>query len=336
MEEFEWLLAQTSVTEIAKVLERIADIIPPALVLDFLNTLRSNPRDGLKLLQLRFQARRMLRLYRRSHPLQATFDYFREILGRQPVLASLSPTTGMTLPEGGLRLALVGIDGAGKSTQCRRLHKWLSWKLDVHICYLGSKPPSRQARMLYWLFRFFRRGQRTISGLVGEQSFVSKRLSDLRDIALAWHYLATGQDRYRRYMAAEKSALGGSLVIYDRFPLSTIDPQVDSTFMDGAQIAPLAANRRSGLLEYLARKEATVYQQIRPPDHLIVLNVSPELSLQRKPDHVISALETKLEAVRQLTAAAASKSRKPVIYVDANAPLEEVTDRLKKQVWNLL
>jgi thymidylate kinase len=155
-------------------------------------------------------------------------------------------------------------------------------------------------------------------------------------MALAWHYLATAQDRYRRYRVGEKWALGGSLVIYDRFPLSTIDPQIDSTLMDGAQIAPLAARKRGGLLHSLSRKEAAIYQQMRPPDHLIVLNVSPELSLQRKPDHVREALEAKQKAIYKLSAVAGSKSQKPVIYVNADAPLEEVTAWLKRETWKLI
>src|SRR5688500_6624479 len=45
-----------------------------------------------------------------------------------------------TMAEGGKIMALVGSDGAGKSTLSNDLIKWLTFKIDSHYFYLGKRP----------------------------------------------------------------------------------------------------------------------------------------------------------------------------------------------------
>jgi thymidylate kinase len=87
----------------------------------------------------------------------------------------------------------------------------------------------------------------------------------------------------------------------------------------------------------VARAEQALYNKMRFPDYLLVLNVSPKTSLERKPDHHPAAIEAKNELIRRLSAATApTLSRTRLIHLDAGQPLEEVISEIKRAVWKIL
>jgi thymidylate kinase len=134
-----------------------------------------------------------------------------------------------------------------------------------------------------------------------------------------------------------KKAANGSIVIFDRFPLEAIDPQIGEGQMDGAKISARVGNVNGMIARRLAKVEKAYYEKIRPPDHLVLLDVSPEVSLRRKPDHKQEVIEAKSQLIRGLTALAesdASGSRR--IRLNADQPYENVIMQLKKRVWEIL
>jgi thymidylate kinase len=162
-------------------------------------------------------------------------------------------------------------------------------------------------------------------------------VSGLRDLFLYWHYVSLAQDRYERYVAGMKKSMAGSLVIFDRYPLESLDPQIAVGQMDGSKIATLIGKDGGAIARWMARVERAYYEKIRPPDYLAILDVSPEVSLQRKPDHKQDVVETKSQLIRQLTALAESESRGlRSIHLNADLPYEEVLLRLKRSVWEIL
>jgi len=335
LNEIEWLLDQTSLENIGQMLESLSNVLPSRIVMEFLETVIYKPRAGRKLLSLRGRLRRTLSLYRRRAPLVASADYFREMWGRRKSLPLSSPAGRMTLPEGGMTLALVGVDGAGKSTLRGLLVRWLSWKLDVQSYYLGSKQPSLRSALLYRLFRACRRSQNTISNWLGERNPLSHWMAGLRDAALCAHYLSIGHDRYARYRASLKKVLAGSVVIFDRFPLGALGGE--DSVMDGPHLAALLRDMPGAIPRALARDEQELYNKIRFPDYMLVLNVSPKSSLERKPDHRPAAIEAKNQVIRRLTAATApALAQTHLIHLDADRPLEEVISQLKREVWGIL
>lgn len=335
--EVEWLRAQTSPLRLEETLLEFKNLLPTDIIRQFLNTLFTNPRAGWQLLRLRQQLRRSMQLYQRHSPWLATLTYFRNLWQKQTTRLHISPTQRLTLPEGGITLALIGADGAGKSTLANLLAHWLSWKVDTHVYYLGSKRPSRRSRWLYLLFRAFRRSHTMLSRWLGEQSWPSQRLATLRDLLLCLHTLSLGRDRYQTYLAGQKRAAAGSFIIYDRFPLSAIDPQAAPHLLDGPQIAWRMAGKSHPWLKRLQQAEEHLYRQMRAPDHVVILEVSPAVSLERKPDHKPEAIEAKSQALRSLTSQPDSASRSfHLIPIQADLPLEQVFAHLKREVWNLL
>lgn len=334
--EIRWLLTQTDRERIAQTLTQLEDVIPADVVLAFLDHAATGRKAGFKLLFLRNRIRRTLSLYQRTNPAAAVFRYFRQMWGRRKFLRS-SPVTKMTLPSGGLTLALIGADGAGKSTMSKALTKWFSWKMDTHVYYLGSKLPSRRSELLYSLFRAARRGQRLIARVFGEKSFVTAPFTGVRDFFLHWHYLSLAQDRYQRYVAGIKRAMAGSIVIFDRYPLEVIDPQLGPGRMDGSRIAAEASQQAGLLTRWMARAEKRLYEKIRPPDYLVILDVSPDVSARRKPDHRPEVLKAKSELIGHIAALAQSEPKRlPSIHLNADLPFEEIFLQLKRQLWEIL
>jgi len=337
LDEIRSLLAQTTLEQVAERLARVADVAPAEVVLEFLRTVVATPRAGYQFYRLRQRVRQALRPYQRYSRPQATLKYFQEMWRRRRSFLKFSPNRGMTPVNGGVTLALVGADGAGKSTMCQMLAKWLSWKLDVHVYYLGSKQPSRLSRGLYLVFRMARRSQRAVARALGEAHLFSRWVGGLRDGLLCLHHLSIGQDRYRRYLAGRKKALDGSVVIFDRYPLETISTRREYRLLDGPQIPLTVAGEHGPIIRALARMEEDLYRRFHLPDYLFVLDVSPDVSMQRKPDHSLAAVEAKTQAVGELTTTAqrdAGKSR--LFHLNADLPFETVVSQLKSKLWEAL
>ena len=87
----------------------------------------------------------------------------------------------------------------------------------------------------------------------------------------------------------------------------------------------------------MAGDEDRVYGAFRPPDYFLVLKVSPEVSLDRKPDHRPEAIVAKCQAIDQFLAGnmpldfnIASADGPLAMAIDADQPFEQVELALKR------
>lgn len=328
LNEITWLLEQTTLEQIEIALNNIPLAIQPEIVIDFLETVHANPRDGRKLFRLRSKIRKMLRPFQRNSRLQACLRYFKQ-LTRKILIQRSNPDRQMTLPNGGLIVALVGVDGAGKSTLASALTKWLSWKIDTPFYYLGSKQPSIWTKWSYIFFRMARRSHRELSAKFGEDNPVAKVLINIRQIFLASHYLSVGYDRVGRYQLAKAEAGNGSVVIFDRFPFRAP--------LDGPEIHLIDNGFLNPVSRRLSRMEQDLYRKFKSVDLLVLLNVEPETSLQRKPDHSEETIRAKNIALNAVQSRIANDSGKwDWVSIDAEKPFEEVLLRIKRLVWAAL
>jgi hypothetical protein len=329
--EIGWLRGQTSLERVAAQLGELGDSVPRDTVLEFLRAVEREPRAGRTLLRLRGEVRRALRPFQRAGRGRATLVYFRELWRRRNRLR-LAPSRGMTLPDGGRTVGLIGADGAGKSTLCAELHRWLAWKLEAPVYYLGSKQPSRRSEALYMLFRAARRGQRALSAALGAGSPPARAAAAARQTLLCFHCLSIGYDRYARYLAGRAQARAGAVAIFDRYPLEAISARADHRLLDGPQI-PRLVGEGGPIIRALAAAELRLYRKMPPPDQLFVLHVSPDVSLRRKPDHQRDSVAAKSQALRDLEGAAGVTG---LVSIDADQPLADVLGRLKAQIWRVL
>jgi len=322
--EIEWLLGRTTIDEACRVVREAGNLVPPDALETFLTLAKTGRRDGLAALRVRRRVSRAL--------------------PRLPVGPAPSPRTGiggalaraprrMTPARGGRTIALVGADGAGKTTHAAEITRWLAWKIDARLCYLGSKTSGPLAGATYATFRGFRRLHRTSSERRWPSSVVDPA-AWLRDVALACHHLATGYGRSRRYERAVRVARAGGVVILDRFPLASLDGSPAARLMDGPKIEATLGPRR-GLVRWLASREEQIYRRFRPPDELLALDVDPSVAAARKPDHDARLLDAKARAVTELVRAG-TVGATVVRRIDANAPADVVLGRLKGEVWRAL
>jgi thymidylate kinase len=327
LREIHSLRTQVSNSQLAEALNHRAPFIEPALILDILRTIEGDPRNALQLYRARRRVRRALAPFQRYSWLRARGVYFRRMLARElpfhRLLYRLYPTLRKrkTPVSGGRTIAIVGVDGAGKSTVVREVSKFLSWRLVTRRYYMGTRKTSLSRLSVRLATAVAKLTRRTPLRTLTEQC---------RDLLLAVQNLADARARHRHYVAGCRAAAGGAVVIYDRFPLEAI--QIKGHAMDGARIAW----RHSGAppnnaIRWLARREERHYQQIRLPDLLVVLQVSADVAGARKPDHSPEIIAAKCEAV-----AAIRRTGIPLLEVDAGRPLNEVLSEIKQAIWRLL
>lgn len=331
--ELDYLSDQTSFKGVDQVLSTKLQLLPKDIIKEFLSTIHSNPRDGKGLFILRKNLRDAMKDFQRYDRTKATWIYLKELWHRNRSLFPPKNKGKMKFMNGGMSLALIGIDGAGKSTLHQQLLDWLSWRMDIHGFYLGSKKPSRSSEILYVVFRMFRRATSEINKVFKREIFLARWLNAIKHTILSAHHVSIGYDRYRRYQTGTSFANSGGIVLYDRFPLERVSSHPTYRLLDGPQ-NPVSGEQNTGRInKSLVSKEIDIYKRMRLPDSLLVLDVDPVVSIQRKPDHDQAVLSEKYRAIQDLLANGDSYK---LICIDANLPYKEVLSQLKSAVWKIL
>ncbi len=333
--EIDWLLARTTIEGVGEALRTAGDVIPAEVACGLLRAYRNDPRAGVEFLRLRTRLRAKLRGHRRERRLRAGLRYAHTVFARRRRFRRRAPEVRMQPMAGGFTIGIVGVDGSGKSTIASELTRWLGWKLHVRTYYLGSKQPSRASRWSYVAFRACRKAHRSV-GRGRSFSALSQPTAKARDLMLALHHLSIGRDRARRHRAGVREADAGAVVIFDRFPLTALSGAGDHRLLDGPQIRSQLTGPLGRLAGGLAHVEELKYRRFRLPDQLVVLDVSPDVAIGRKPDHKPDVVSRKSRAVRELVAIAEARGSAPVISIDADRPLEKVLLDVQMSVWDAL
>ena len=242
----------------------------------------------------------------------------RRILHRRPPRSRLE--------GGGALIAIVGGDGAGKTTAVEEVHRWLSRDLDAIAMHLGKPPRSLTSALVHAVWRGAGGGPqgtpspegRTPVELTDDDPMTTRRLLKLVRKVL------TSRDRYLATVRARRLASQGAIVICDRFPLAEV------TQMDGPATARLSrSRRRHPLVAILARMEERYYRRAGYPDVLIVLRVDPDVAVARR-----RGVESEGFVRRRAEEIwALDWSRTPALVIDAGRPRDEVLARIRAAIW---
>jgi hypothetical protein len=287
----------------------------------------TTPSGPVRRAWLRLRVRSALR----CHAVAGRGDgWHRAIARRLPgaVGAGAAAADGKRLAAGGVVIALVGGDGAGKSTCAAALRAWLAPELATFHAHLGRPPRSLATLAAGALLRL-------ATGARGGRDAADETLAAgpagvlrvLRDIGVA-------RDRHRLYRRMRRHARCGAVVICERYPIAAnrqlVGPRRPRRAGAGAG-ADGGAVPRSGVLDRLLDAEAGWYERIAAPDAVIVLRLDPELAVARKPGEPAGYVRRRAAIIRDT-----DWTRTGAFVIDAAQPLPQVLATLKDTVWRNL
>jgi thymidylate kinase len=224
---------------------------------------------------------------------------------------------------GGRVIAVVGGDGAGKSTLVSELGRWLGRDFTVRVVHAGKPPASLLTAPLNLALRLLRRGRGSRGEGLSPNGSGRKGglLYALRAVALAY-------DRRSLLRRAWQAAAKGDIVLVDRYPTAT------PGLMDSPRLAERPGDGR--LYRCLVRLERELYAQIPPPDVVLRLQVSVETALQRNRARAGGEPDDYIQARHQSVPAWQRPDAGQVHDVSAERPLEAVLLEIKDLVWQAL
>lgn len=228
---------------------------------------------------------------------------------------------------GGAMIAIVGGDGAGKSTAISGLAKWIGKEFAVKRLHLGKPRRSLLTRGVRSLVGIMRLPAKLLHrGHPVQATTTTEDANAFPGYLALLLQLCTARDRYHTYVAGRRFVNDGGIVICDRFPLHQIKR------MDGPQIAQLAGQRaKQWFIKQLSKREARYYAPIVEPEALAILRLDPELAVQRKPEEPASFVRLRSEEIWT-----ADWQESSAHLIDAAQPKEAVLTELKTLLWSKL
>lgn len=244
---------------------------------------------------------------------------------------------------GGKIIAFLGPDGAGKSTLLRNLNAIFRPVMDTQVAYLGSGDGRsslirKPMKAIYKIL--LKRGVLNRKSKVIQSDFSTQRQGDgkngerVRNAFLPIWVWALTREREKKLRRVWRFRSHGYLVLTDRYPQNEL-PNICDGPRIGCQENNGGQDEIKGLRKWISKKESAFFQKaaMAAPDAVVVLEVSPECALERKPDEVdLSSHKNLMRSILSIS----FSDRTEHIVINADQPLEAVTLEAAQKVWSFI
>ena len=228
------------------------------------------------------------------------------------------------IATGGITIAFLGSDGAGKSSTIEEIYKWLYQVMDVRFFYLGSgdgQVSLLRAPIKLAMDMAIKLGKVKKSNNFSDSKLLTK--TGVKD-GLArklWVY-TLAKERIKKLTQANRCRLRGFVVLTDRYPQSEFPGLCDGKRLSGH--SGLAAKTEDDALR-IAR--------LCPPDLVIKMIVSPEEAVRRKPGELDE--ETSRNLTERVKAIKFSEKTK-CVEISSDQPQDKMWLDVKRAIWDNL
>ncbi|MEN6460259.1 MAG: hypothetical protein ABFC94_02670 [Syntrophomonas sp.] len=229
-------------------------------------------------------------------------------------------------PSGGTVIAILGSDGAGKSTSVAYIKKEFGKKIDLMTIYFGSG--DGDSSILRYPMRLIakRVGGKGLGNSIRKDTNISKSKKNVYFLAKVLWSIALAREKRKKLKMVTKARNNGLLVITDRYP------QVEITGYNDGPLLTDYYKGKSRLLRKIAIWEMNIYKSayVNPPDLVIKLLVPTELAIERKPEMTEFEIENKKTAVRKINLS------QNVVEVDTSQNKIISFGNIMEQVWKII
>ncbi len=267
---------------------------------------------------------KVLQPYSRSSLLASSIQYFLRRLYAKTKRAFFA-LDKKRLVSGGLFIGLLGGDGAGKTTVVKSIQAWLGSTLAILNVHLGKPPVSVLSRFVVLGWQIERVASRTFwaifGGILKEQP-----LFGFSNLFCAIRMTCLARDRYYAFSRARRFRANGGIVISDRYYVPEL------YCMDGPkQISPPVSKLLITLFNKCVALEKSYYSSMLFPDAFIILMLSPELAVSRRPESDETQTRGRNQAILNV-----DWSKYYAHTINAALPKEEVILQVKAKIWEML
>lgn len=327
--ELTWLKSRVDYAALKEYCSRLVTQKFAELIVLFLTN--GNKKNNKKLFRETFL---YFNKYYNTHNIPIDFKYYSKKLHaivsyvKAKKLSSINPYR-RTLPQGGLVITFVGVDGSGKSTLIKMIKKWLSWKLDVYSIYFGSGYGSSSV-LRYPIKKISQLMVKKRGNVIdkNEVEVQKKNSRFLKRVAKTIWAITLAMEKKTKIFRLEKARSKGLIVFTDRFPQTQTFGYNDGPLLTDWKESTNRIKRKIANWEYNVYNLANFHS----PDIVIKLTIPIELALKRKKDTPRYMLNKKIEVINAMKFA----ERTQVISVNSDKTPEETALQIKKIIWQYL
>ncbi len=340
--EFTWLKERVTEKNLIEQFERIFDEKYTSTIAEFY-------RDGItsdSLQNLSDHISYELLKFKHLSDLRAKWErvirkYHSKVASRNKRYNVLPIRNHRVLPEKGLIVAFLGVDGSGKSTQTELITRELRKKMDSAFIYMGSGKgaPSFQRVMVkkvsQSIIHFARvlkvanKQKKETGELKESKASVEQKRSKRVKIMKAIRGFSLASERKSKLKKARRLKDGGVIVVCDRYPQSQVPG-----FNDGLQLNEMKESSNP-LLKYFANYERRCYElsdEIKP-DLVIKLIGKPEKLHKRRSEEIsLDHLKEKQNGIKELQFKKITK----IVEIDATLSVEKILSVSMAEIGNIM